>query len=263
VAARELAELNFARNQDLIKQNLVSEFEFDASRTEVQRTRAAENDLRLRIQKKAIRAPFAGQLGIRKVDLGAYIEPGDTIARLEALDEILVDFPVPQQQFSKLSVGQPISVTVDAWPGRSFPGKIKAIEPLVERETRNIRVRGLLPNAAGELVPGMFARISIELPAQEQVITAPQSAISYSPYGDSVFVVEDTVTADGVSVQTVTNTFVVTGATRGDQVAIVAGLEPGMEVVTSGQQKLRNGAQINISNTVPVSNDPAPAPANN
>jgi membrane fusion protein (multidrug efflux system) len=263
IAAREFAELNFQRNQNLIEENLVSEFDFDASQTEVQRTKAAETNLRLRIKKKSIRAPFAGQLGIRKIDLGQHIEPGDTIARLEARNQMLVDFPVPQREFGRLSLQQAITVYVDAWPGREFPGVIKAIEPQVERETRNIRLRGLLNNPDGDLVPGMFAQIDIKLPKAEQVVTAPQSAITYSPYGDSVYVIEEVVDESGVTRQQVSNTFVVTGTKRGDQVAVVSGLEAGTRVVTSGQQKLRNGMYVNVDNSVGVSNDPSPSPANN
>jgi membrane fusion protein (multidrug efflux system) len=263
IAAREFAELNFQRNQNLIEENLVSEFDFDASQTEVQRTKAAETNLRLRIKKKSIRAPFAGQLGIRKIDLGQHIEPGDTIARLETRNQMLVDFPVPQREFGRLSLQQAITVYVDAWPGREFPGVIKAIEPQVERETRNIRLRGLLNNPDGDLVPGMFAQIDIKLPKAEQVVTAPQSAITYSPYGDSVYVIEEVVDESGVTRQQVSNTFVVTGTKRGDQVAVVSGLEAGARVVTSGQQKLRNGVYVNVDNSVGVSNDPSPSPANN
>jgi membrane fusion protein (multidrug efflux system) len=263
IAAREFAELNFQRNQNLIEENLVSEFDFDASQTEVQRTKAAETNLRLRIKKKSIRAPFAGQLGIRKIDLGQHIEPGDTIARLETRNQMLVDFPVPQREFGRLSLQQAITVYVDAWPGREFPGVIKAIEPQVERETRNIRLRGLLNNPDGDLVPGMFAQIDIKLPKAEQVVTAPQSAITYSPYGDSVYVIEEVVDESGVTRQQVSNTFVVTGTKRGDQVAVVSGLEAGTRVVTSGQQKLRNGMYVNVDNSVGVSNDPSPSPANN
>jgi membrane fusion protein (multidrug efflux system) len=263
IAAREFAELNFQRNQNLIEENLVSEFDFDASQTEVQRTKAAETNLRLRIKKKSIRAPFAGQLGIRKIDLGQHIEPGDTIARLETRNQMLVDFPVPQREFGRLSLQQAITVYVDAWPGREFPGVIKAIEPQVERETRNIRLRGLLNNPDGDLVPGMFAQIDIKLPKAEQVVTAPQSAITYSPYGDSVYVIEEVVDESGVTRQQVSNTFVVTGTKRGDQVAVVSGLEAGTRVVTSGQQKLRNGVYVNVDNSVGVSNDPSPSPANN
>jgi membrane fusion protein, multidrug efflux system len=263
IAAREFAELNFQRNQNLIAENLVSEFDLDASQTEVQRAKAAETNLRLRIKKKSIRAPFAGQLGIRKIDLGQHIEPGDTIARLEARNQMLVDFPVPQRELGRLSLQQVITVYVDAWPGRAFPGVIKAIEPQVERETRNIRLRGLLNNPDGDLVPGMFAQIDIKLPKAEQVVTAPQSAITYSPYGDSIYVVEEVVDESGVTRQQVSNTFVVTGTKRGDQVAVVSGLEAGARVVTSGQQKLRNGAYVNVDNSVGVSNDPSPSPANN
>ncbi len=262
IAARKLAEANLRRAEELRTKQLVSEFDYDSRVTELDRARAAEKDLRLRIAKKSVRAPFAGQLGIRKVDLGQYIEPGDLIARLENRTQMLVDFPVPQRQISNLDIGQPVTVEVDAWPGRKFPGEIRAIEPQVERDTRNLRLRAMVGNADGDLLPGMFAQIEILLPEQGDVVTVPQSAIAYSPYGDSVFLVETTTGADGETVSTVSNTLVVTGATRGDQVAILSGLRAGQMVVTSGQQKLRNGAAVTIDNTVQVSNNPDPSPDN-
>jgi len=263
IAARELAEANLRRAEELIDQDLVSEFDYDSRKTELQLARAAEADLRLQIEKHSIRAPFSGQLGIRKVDLGQYIEPGDLIARLENRERMLVDFPVPQRQLGNLRSGQPVTVEVDAWPDRKFPGVIRAIEPQVERDTRNLRLRAVVENPSGELLPGMFAQIEVLLPERQQVVTVPQSAITYSPYGDSVFVVEEDAGADGEPVTTVINTFVVTGETRGDQVAIATGLKAGQTVVTSGQQKLRNGAKVVVNNAVQVRNDPDPVPVNN
>ena len=230
---------------------------------ELKMAQAAENDLRLQIEQKIIRAPFAGRLGIRQVDVGQYIEPGDPIARLESDEQMLVDFKVPQREFANLREGQPVFLTVDAWPGERFGGEVAAIAPQVDIETRNLSVRAVIDNGDGRLVAGMFARVDVQLPRAEQVLTVPQSALTYSPYGDSVFVVDESVNEAGETVLIVTNTFVVTGATRGDQVAISSGLEPGMTVVTAGQQKLRGGAQVQVDNSVPVSNDPAPEVVNN
>jgi len=263
VADRRLAEINLARTRELIRDKLVSAFDLDVRETDLKRARAAEDDLRFKITQKSIRAPFAGQLGIRQVDLGQYVEPGDPIVRLEAHDQMVVDFPVPQQQFGNLRLGQPVTVHVDAWPGQDFGGKISAIEPQVERDTRNIRVRAVIANPEGRLLPGMFARIDIELPARDNVVTIPHAAVTHSPYGDAVFVVEEQVDDAGQRVLRVTNTVVVTGATRGDQIAITSGLPAGATIVTAGQQKLRNGSIVVIDNTVPVSNSASPQPENN
>ncbi len=260
LADTQLAELNLKRTQELREKKLASEFDFDLRRTDLERARAAEANQRLVIEQKSIRAPFTGRLGIREVDVGQYVEPGDTLVRLEAIDDILVRFPVPQKFFSQLSVGQPIVVTTDAWPDEEFPGTIRALEPQIARDTRNIRVQGVISNAEQKLLPGMFARIDIVLPTQNDVTTVPQSAVTYSPYGDSVFVVNDN---EGDDAPTVRNAFVQTGATRGDQVAITTGLMPGELVVTSGQQKLTNGARVRVDNTVQVSDQPDPDAANN
>ena len=263
VAQRKLAELNDERAADLARQNLISEFDRDARATELKTAQAGEKDLRLQIEQKIIRAPFAGRLGIRQVDVGQYIEPGDAIARLESDEQMLVDFKVPQREFANLREGQPVFLAVDAWPGERFGGKVAAIAPQVDIETRNLSVRAVVDNGDGKLVAGMFARVDVQLPRAEKVLTVPQSALTYSPYGDSVFVVDESVNEAGDTVLTVSNTFVVTGATRGDQVAITSGLEPGMTVVTAGQQKLRGGAQVMVDNSVSVSNDPAPEVTNN
>jgi membrane fusion protein (multidrug efflux system) len=265
VADRQLAKLNYNRLKELSSKQLVSEFEVDASRTELQRTKAIEKTLLLNIKKKSIRAPFAGKLGIRSVDLGQYVEPGDNLVRLEAIDQLLVDFTVSQRKISQLSVGQVVFVYVDAWPRQRFTGVIDAIAPKVERDTRNVRVRAVLDNVDTRLVPGMFARIEIQLPTQGTVVTVPQSAVTYSPYGDSVYVVADQPEQNvgDQPVFAVSNAFVVLGATRGDQVAIESGLTAGMTVVTAGQQKLGNGSQVVIDNSVAVSNNPTPQPNNN
>ncbi|MEJ2138978.1 MAG: efflux RND transporter periplasmic adaptor subunit [Gammaproteobacteria bacterium] len=256
-----LAEANLKRAEELVSKNLVSATDYDSRKTDLQRARAAEENLRLMIRQKKIRAPFSGRLGIREVDVGQYVEPGDPIVRLESFDQILVEFPVPQRYLGQLSVGQPIKVTNDAWPDEFFAGKISAIDPQVAKDTRALRVQGLIENSAERLLPGMYVEVDVELPTRDAVVTVPQAAITYSPYGDSVYVVSNE--PDNNDTLLVRNTFIKTGATRGDQVAIEAGLEPGAIVVTSGQQKLRNGAQVRIDNSVPVSDAPDPMPANN
>jgi len=251
-----LAELNLSRSQDLLDKSLNSQFEYDTRKTDRDRAVAQARNIRLTIEKKTIRAPFAGRIGIRQVDLGEYVRPGDKIVRLEALDKILIDFPVPQQQISRVRVGQPLVIRVDAYPGKEFSGTVTAISPQVSAQTRDVRLEGLVDNEAEALLPGMFAEVAIHLPVQEEVLTLPQAAIAYSPYGDSVFVVRETGGKDGQTVLTVDNVFVQTGDTRGDQVAIVSGIVPGDRVVTAGQIKLRNGTHVVIDNSVPVSNRP-------
>jgi membrane fusion protein (multidrug efflux system) len=251
-----LAELNLKRSQDLLKKSLNSQFEYDTRKTDRDRAVAQARNVRLAIDKKTIRAPFAGRLGIRQVDLGEYVEPGDLLVRLEALDQILIDFPVPQQAIGQVRVGQLLVIRVDAYPGKEFSGRVTAISPQVRAQTRDVRLEGLIDNQAEALLPGMFAEVATHLPVQQQVVTLPQAAITFSPYGDSVFIIHEAVDESGEKVLSVDVVFVQTGSTRGDQVAIVSGVAPGERVVTAGQIKLRKGARVVIDNSVPVSNQP-------
>lgn len=249
-----LAELNLGRSEDLLNKSLNSQFDYDKSKTDRDRAVAQARSVRLTIDKKTIRAPFAGRLGIRQVDLGEYVEPGEPIVRLEALDTILVDFPVPQRSVGLVHAGQPLIIRVDAYPGREFSGQVMAISPQVRAQTRDVRLEGLVNNKTEELLPGMFAEVAIRLPVQEEVVTLPQSAITYSPYGDSVFVIRESVDDNGETVLAVDTLYVQTGDMRGDQVAIVSGITAGDRIVTAGQIKLRNGSRVVIDNSVPVSN---------
>jgi len=249
-----LAELNLERSRDLLSKNLSSQFEYDTHMTDRDRAVARARNVRLGIEKKTIRAPFDGRIGIRQVDLGEYVEPGDPIVRLEALDKILIDFPIPQLSVGLLSVGQPLIIRVDAYPGKEFSGRVTAISPQVRSATRDVRLEGLITNETEELLPGMFAEVSIQLPVQERVVTLPQAAITYSPYGDSVFAIREVTDESGETVLTADSVFVKTGDTRGDQVAIMSGVTPGDRIVTAGQIKLRNGTRVVIDNSVPVSN---------
>lgn len=258
-----LAELNLIRAKDLVDQNLTSQFEYDTARTDRDRAVAQADNVRLLIDKKSIRAPFAGRIGIRQVDLGQYVEPGDPIVRLEALDKILVDFPVSQRSIGLVEVGQPLRIYVDAYPGNAFHGTIMAIAPNVRSTTRDVRLEGLVDNPDEQLLPGMFAEVEIQLPEKRTVVTLPQATITYSPYGDSVYVLREARGEDGAMVLTAENRFVQTGETRGDQVAILSGVEAGETVVTAGQIKLRNGARVVVDNSVLVSNQPASIPENN
>ena len=262
VAETRLAELNLKRARELLPKNLISKFDFDTTETALEQARSAEQNLRLTIAQKTIRAPFTGRLGIRQVDVGQYIEPGNTLVRLENTEQMLVDFPVPQRYISQLFVGQLITATVDAWPNERFNGNVRAIEPQISTTTRNVKIQGVVANPENRLIPGMFVRVEVKLSAQDNVLTVPKAAITYSPYGNSVYVVRSNPTGDdGASIAE--SVSVVTGSTRGDQVAIESGLTTGMVVVTSGQQKLQNGAPVIVDNTVTVSNQPAPAADNN
>jgi membrane fusion protein (multidrug efflux system) len=259
----QLAELNLARARDLLKKDLNSQFDFDSRKTDYDRAVAQARSARLFIEKKTIRAPFGGRIGIRQVDLGQYIEPGDPIVRLEALDKILVDFPASQRYMSKVKTGQSLVISVDAWPGTEFNGTITAIAPQVQSATRNLRLEGVVDNQAGQLLPGMFAEVTIQQPTVEEVVTVPQASITFSPYGDSVFVVREAVDANGDSMLVAANVFVTTGATRGDQVAILAGVAAGDTVVTAGHIKLRDGVPVRVDNSIPVSNMASSIPENN
>lgn len=259
----ELAELNLVRAQDLLDKDLNSQFEYDTRKTDRDRAVAQARNVRLVIDKKTIRAPFSGRIGIRQIDLGEYVEPGDQIVRLEALGKILVDFPVPQRSIGLVRVGQPLIIRVDAYPDNEFHGRITAISPQVRAQTRDVRLEGLVENESEQLLPGMFAEIAIQLPVREQVVTLPQSTITYSPYGDSVFILEETTDESGNMSLIAHSRFVQTGDTRGDQVAILSGVTLGETVVTAGQIKLRNDARVVIDNSVVVSNEAASVLENN
>jgi membrane fusion protein (multidrug efflux system) len=259
----QLAELNLTRARDLLKRDLNSQFDYDTRKTDYDRAVAEARSVRLIIDKKTIRAPFSGRIGIRQVDLGQYIRPGDPIVRLEALDKILVDFPVTQRHMSHVRPEQPLIIRVDAWPGKEFHGTITAIAPQVQSATRNLRLEGLIDNEAGQLLPGMFAEVTIQRPVVEEVVTVPQAAITFSPYGDSVFTIREMTDANGDPALVAENVFVTIGSTRGDQVAILAGVSAGDTVVTAGHIKLRAGMPVRVDNSIPVSNLASSTPENN
>src|SRR5690606_22773107 len=221
---------------------------------------------------KTIRAPFSGVLGIRKVNLGQFVNPGDAIVSLQQLDPIYLDFSLPEQQVGKLVVGTRVRASVDAQPGQSFEGEVTAIEPLVDADTRNFRAQATLRNPDGTLRPGSFAKVGFELGGEREVVVIPQTAVSFNPYGNAVFVIGkvkrkpgekdmqgNALTGDKL---VVTQRFVKTGATRGDLIVVTEGLKPGEQVVTSGLLKLRNDAEVTINNDVQPAADAAPAPAN-
>lgn len=210
------------------------------------------------IAKKTIRAPFTGRLGISAVNPGQFINPGDQIVMLQTMDPIYADFYMPQQALSQLKVGLPVVVTSDSFPGKVFNGKISTINPAVDTATRNVEVEATIPNPKYILTPGMFASVEVKTGMPQPYLTLPQTAISFNPYGNVVYIVRPTgKTINGQPELTVSQAFVTTGEMRGDQVTILQGLKAGETVVTSGQLKLKNGSKVAINNAAVPENSPS------
>lgn len=212
------------------------------------------------IARKTIHAPFSGILGLRQINLGQYLAAGQAIVSLQALNPIYVNFGVPQQESPRVHVGRIVQVTSDDFPGVQFRGRVTALDSVIDQTTRNIQIQATLENRGDKLRPGMFVQVDVGIGAPRDVITLPASAINYAPYGDSVFVVGEMKNPKGNSYKGVRQQFVTVQGTRGDQVAIVSGLKPGDEVVSSGAFKLRNGAPVQVNNTVQPPNSPKPNP---
>ena len=262
-AQRELARLTFERMQGLLNEKVISAAEFDRATAEFRQTDARVGEIRAVIQRKTIRAPFSGILGLRQVNLGQYLAGGDALVTLQSLNPIYVNFGVPQQTAGQMVAGRPMRLTTDDLAGVEWPGRITALDSLVDPATRNIQVQATLANPGGRLRPGMFVQVEVALGPTQSVIALPASAISYAPYGDSVFIVSEMKGEDGKPYRGVRQQFVKPGASRGDQVAVLGGIDPGDEVVTSGVFKLRNGVAVLVNNTIQPGNDPAPRPEDN
>ncbi|NOY12628.1 MAG: efflux RND transporter periplasmic adaptor subunit [Deltaproteobacteria bacterium] len=260
-AVAELAKQTFLRDQQQFKEKVISQATLDAATANLKDTRARIAAQQALIDKKFIRAPFAGRLGIRAVDLGQYLNAGTKIVTLQALDPIFIDFYLPQKAISQIKVRDRITVKTDAFPGQNFAGEISAINPTVDLNTRNVVVRARVDNPRHQLLPGMFATADIRVAKPRRYLTLPQTAITFNPYGTTVFLVEEQGKGpDGKPRLVAQQKFVTTGETRGDQIAILDGIKPGEEVVTSGQIKLRNGTPVIINNTIQPTNNPAPTP---
>ena len=258
-ATAQLAQITYDRDVKQLKAQAISQAIVDNDEASLRNAKAQVDTQKAIVDKKYLRAPFTGKLGLRQIDLGQFLSAGMVIATLQALDPIFVDFLLPQQSVAKLSTGQAVKVKVDAFPNRVFEGKITAINPKIETASRNIQVRATLPNDDQKLLPGMFATVELETGAAERLVTLPQTAVVYNPYGSVVYMVDDKGKGpDGKPQLTARQVFVTTGATRGDQVAITKGVSEGDTVVTSGQLKLRNGAPLAIDNRILPANDPAP-----
>ncbi|MBI1211532.1 MAG: efflux RND transporter periplasmic adaptor subunit [Alphaproteobacteria bacterium] len=262
-AAADLANVTYQRSLKLFARKFVSQATLDTDRANLKSARAQVAQQRAVIEKKTLRAPFDGRLGIRAVDLGQYLNAGTPFVTLQALDPMFVDFFLPQQALDEIKVGQAVRAHVDTYPGQTFAGTIEAINSKVDADSRNVQVRASFPNPERKLLPGMYATVTIDVGKPKQLLTLPQTAISFNPYGDTVFVVENKGNdAQGKPQLIAKQTFVVTGAKRGDQVAILKGIKEGATIVTFGQVKLRNDTPVTIGDTVQVgsaSSSPAQA----
>ena len=256
LARRDLAVISLQRQKDLVMKKAVAQSDYDSAESEFQQATAAVEEAQAMIDRKTITAPFDGVAGIRKVDLGQYLNVGDSIAPLQSLDPIYVEFSIPQQDFSQMATGKKVRVRADGIEGREFEGTVTAIDSRVEETTRNITIQATVANPEHQLQPGMYVNIDVLLPEQQGVIAIPASSINYAPYGDSVFIVQP---AQGGGKEVVQQ-FVKLGASRGDQVAILSGVKPGDEVVTSGVFKLRSHAPVNVNNSVKPGEDLNPNP---
>lgn len=259
-AQSELARVNFGREQQLLDAGVISRLEYDQATAQQKATEANVAEIRATIERKTIRAPFSGILGIRKVNLGQYLSAGSAVVPLQSLNPIYVNFGVPQQSVREVRVGGNLHVTSEDIAGHVFTGKVTALDSVVDETTRNIQVQATLANPEGKLRPGMFVQVDVGLGANRSVITLPASAINYAPYGNSVFVITDLKDPKGKTFRGVRQQFVKVEGSRGDQVAVISGVNPGDEVVTSGVFKLRNGAAVTVNNKVQPGNNPAPKP---
>jgi membrane fusion protein (multidrug efflux system) len=258
-AQLHLSATNLDRMRGLKEERVVSQAEFDQAEAAQKQAEAAVGEIRATIARKTIRAPFAGVLGIRQINLGQYVTGGAPIVSLQSLNPIYVDFSVPQEQLARLRTGTEVRVTAENSPAE-IAGTVTALDSVVDQATRNVQVRATLPNPGGALRPGMFVQARVTVGSGQNVVALPASAINYAPYGDSVFIVTDMKNPKGVTYRGVLQRFVKLGSARGDQIAIVSGVQPGDEVVTSGVFKLRNGAAVLVDNRVQPSNKPTPRP---
>jgi membrane fusion protein (multidrug efflux system) len=262
-AQRDLAKINYARQQQLVDAGVISRMDYDKAIADQKQTEANTAEIRATIDRKTIRAPFSGVLGIRQANLGQYLAAGNPIVSLQSFNPIYVNFGVPQQTVGHIQVGQAVRVTTEDLAGHVFTGRVTAIDSLVDQSTRNIQVQATLSNPQGKLRPGMFTQVELGVGTKLTVFPLPASAISYAPFGDSVFVVSEMKGPTGQTYNGVHQQFVKVEGSRGDQVGVVSGIKDGDVVVTSGVFKLRNGAAVAVNNKVQPANNPAPKPEDN
>jgi len=270
MARRELAVLSAGRSRQLAKQAAIPRSQLDGDEAQLKTSRADLSALQAQIERKTVRAPFSGRLGIRAVNLGQYLTPGTTVTTLESLDVVYVDFTVPQQELADVATQTKVRVSLSGEASEVFEGAIAAVDPSIDSTTRSVRLRASIPNQAERLRPGMFVSVAVVKPQSTKVFAAPATAVIHASYGDSVFVVEDrkdeagavVVGSDGKPTKVVRQQFVRVGAARGDFLAISDGVRVGQELVTSGAFKLRNGIGVVIHNEVQPGFSLHPNPGN-
>lgn len=260
-ASAQIAQINYDRDLRQLKPGAVSQAVVDNDAATLKSAQANVAQQRALIEKKRLKAPFAGRLGLRQVDLGQYLSPGTVIVTLQSLDPIYADFYVPQQEAGQLRPGQAVKLRVDAYPGRTFAGEIQAISPKVDPNTRNLQVRAVLQNPDRILLPGMYVTVTVDSGPPQRHVTLPQTAITYNSYGSTAFLIDEQGRgANGQPKLVARQVLVTTGPTRGDQVAVLTGIKDGDTVVTAGQIKLRQGSLVAVNNDVKPLDDPNPKP---
>ncbi len=261
IAQEKLARADLDRAARMVKGQIVSQADYDKALAVHEQALSQVKSVRTTIAKKTIRAPFEGRLGIRQVNLGQMLHDGDPVVSLQSLNPIYVNFSLPQQHMAMLRTGLAVSVTSDSLPGLSVGGRINAVNPLVDAETRNVQVQATLANHGERLRPGMFVNVTVGLPVRQAVLSIPATSVLYAPYGDSVFIVEGS--KDRKGGKTLRQQFVRLGEKRGDFVAVASGLKGGETIVTTGVFKLRNGQAVTVDNKLAPAFKKAPAPENN
>ena len=256
-AAADLSQTTYNRDKVQFEAQAISQATLDSDAADLKNRRAQAEAQAALVAKKMLRAPFAGRLGITTLNPGQYLNPGDKVVTLQAIDPILVDFRVPQQQLARIAIGQTLHVTTDAFPNEVFDGKITAIDSRVDTTSRNFQVEASVDNASRKLLPGMFARVAVLSGDVKHYLTLPQTAITYNPYGATVFVAQQAKDGESTVAQQV---FVTVVGTRGDQAAVQNGIKEGDQVVTTGQLKLKNGTPLVVDNSVVPKDDPHPTP---
>jgi membrane fusion protein (multidrug efflux system) len=250
-AAVKLAKITLERTRKLLTEKTVSQSEYDNADAQYKQAAAQADNIRATIAKKTIRAPFAGRLGIRLINLGQTLNEGDAIVSLQSFDPIFVNFSLPQQQLAKVRPGLTVRMTTDALPGRTIEGRITAINPAVDAATRNIEIQATAENPGEQLRPGMFVNVNVVLPTLEKVLPIPATAVLYAPYGDSVFVVEEKKNEKkGQPSLIVRQQFIRLGEKRGDFIAVASGLKEGETIVSTGVFKLRKGQSVVVNNSL-------------
>ncbi len=259
-ATADLAVIVLKRDKAQLAVNAVSQAQVDTDSADLKAKLAAAEQQRALVAKKSIRAPFAGRIGITAVNPGQYLNPGDKIATLQTFDPIYIDFTVPQTQLEQIAIGQKVAVTADGLADQTFSGRVSTIDTQFDPTTRNVTVEATVANPQQSLVPGMFARAIVDSGKPQRYLTVAQSSVTYNPYGTTVFIATSSKNDKGEEVLTAQQSFIKTGPTRGDQVAILEGVKEGDLLITSGQMKLKNGSPVQIDNSAAPLNDPAPTP---